>query len=58
MKMTPWLGWKRWKREYWLCLIVVGVINVIKGRYDGAAFFFAIVAVWAAAAEWLGQRKQ
>jgi hypothetical protein len=55
MKMNPsWLGWKRW---YWSCLILLGVINVIKGKYDGAAFFFGIVAVWAAAAEWMRQGK-
>jgi hypothetical protein len=38
---------------YWLCLISLGVINVIKGKYDGAAFFFGIVAVRAAVAEWM-----
>jgi hypothetical protein len=55
MKMNvSWLEWKRW---YWLCLISLGVISVIKGKYEGAAFFFRIVAVWAAAAEWIRKRK-
>ena len=49
-----WLDWKRW---YWSCLILLGVINVIKGKYDGAAFFFGIVAAWAVAVEWMRQRK-
>ena len=40
-----------------MCLILLGVINLTKGKYDGAAFFFGIVAVWATAAEWLRQRK-
>jgi len=39
--------WKRWKRGYWSCLNLLGVINIAKGHYDGAAFFFGIVAVWA-----------
>jgi len=46
------VDWKRWKWGYWVCLILLGVINVIKGKYDGAAFFFGIVAVWATATEW------
>ena len=46
------VDWKRWKWGYWMCLILLGVINVIKGKYDGAAFFFGIVAVWATATEW------
>ena len=37
MKMN--LSWVDWKRWYWSCLILLGVINVIKGKYDGAAFF-------------------
>jgi hypothetical protein len=49
--------WTRWQWGYWLCLILLGALNVIKGKYDGAAFFFGIVAVWATAAEWLRQRK-
>jgi len=53
----PWHDRKQWKRVYWLCLILLAVINVMKGRYDGAAFFLGIVAVWATAAEWLRQRK-
>jgi len=52
-----WHDWKQWKREYWLCLVLLGVISVMKGRYDGAAFFLGIVAVWATAAEWLRRRK-
>jgi hypothetical protein len=50
--------WKWSKREYWLCLIVLAVINVIKGKYEGATFFLGIVAVWATAAEWLRQRNR
>ncbi len=58
MKMNfSWHDWKQWKRQYWLCLILLAVINVMKGKYDGAAFFLGIVAVWATAAEWLRQRK-
>ncbi len=49
--------WKRWTLGYWSCLILLAVINVIKGHYDGAAFFFGIVAVWATTAEWWRQRK-
>ena len=50
-------NWKQWTREYWLCLILLAVIHVLKGRYDGAAFFLGIVAIWATAAEWLRQRR-
>jgi hypothetical protein len=45
--------WKCWKWVYWSYLILLGVIDIIKGKYDGAAFFFGIVAVWATAGEWL-----
>ena len=51
------LSWLEWKRWYWSCLILLGVINLAKGKYDGAAFFFGIVAVWAAATEWMRPRK-
>src|SRR5579859_3638656 len=33
-----WHDWKQWKRVYWLCLILLAVINVMKGRTTAPAF--------------------